>query len=264
MKRLLVTGVVSFGMFCSANAVDFEISPVIGKFQQDVDSSPTLKEFKWKGTYYGVKAGLGQSIGSLRVEGDLGAYWLGSGDASLRVEDSAKNYNFYYTSGDYKHAEIQAEGRVGYTYGNFDGNLKRLTLTGYIPLGYSYRKMDVEYTGIENGQPIDGSYSDNYKYLYTGLGVKGEYSIFYLDTRLIYPLKNKTELDKTYLGLGMIEKDLGHKLGYKVEAGVKWKIVKAGVFYEQRNHKGFYDETNDATNPSFKEKRLGLSVGLVF
>lgn len=265
MKKALAVGALFALSVGTANALDFSITPVVGSFQQKANfrtDDGVEGKVKYDGTFYGLKMGLGHSFGNVRLEGDLSAYYVGDGDA--KVESSV----FYYTSAKYKHVELQGEGRVGYKYDRFEGNLKGVAITGYIPIGYSFRKMDVDYLAKEfdgnQWQDTDGSYSDDYKYLYTGLGMRLEYKMLYLDGKVLLPLKNKVKLDKSYAGVGSIEKDMGKKVGYNVSAGIKWKLLTAGVFYERREHKSFYDHIGGYTVSNGKEERLGLQVGFVF
>ncbi|WPM31694.1 hypothetical protein IAE16_07660 [Hydrogenobacter sp. T-2] len=255
MKKALAVGALFTLSVGTANALDFSITPVVGSFQQKANYRKDDGEegkVKYDGTFYGLKIGLGHSFGNVRLEGDLSAYYVGDGNVKVEPSD--------YTSSKYKHVELQGEGRVGYKYDRFEGNLKGVAIAGYIPIGYSFRKMDVDYLD-EN---TDGSYSDDYKYLYTGLGMRLEYKMLYLDGKVLLPLKNKVKLDKSYAGEGSIEKDMGKKVGYNVSAGIKWKLLTAGVFYERREHKSFYDHIDRYTASNGKEERLGLQVGFVF
>jgi len=263
MKKLVVMSVValvSTSAIQSASAFDWGFYAGGGHHEfKTTESYNGLEHLKKKGDYgvVGVLAGhtFKTGIGNIRVEGDAGIYGAPNGDVSLVAEGG----NFYYTNSDFSFKGFRLNANVLYQ----KEIAKDMFISPFVGIGYDLRKESTTYNAMENGQPIDGHYDDDYVYTFSRVGLKYEYSIFYASGALLVPFSDKIKQDKSYAGLGKPSISMGHKTGYELEAGLKWKFLKLYGKYQERKHDRFEDPVN-GTQPKSKENWTEVGLAFVF
>ena len=263
MKKLAILGMASTILTSQAFALDFgiELSAVHHTFKT-TESYNGVQNYKKEGGYgyIGLIGGhtFNTNIGGFRIEGKFGIYGSPNGDVDLYYNNGTNSLE--YTDSDFSFKGYRGEINLLYSRHITDN----LYLSPFVGFGFDKRKEEVDYVAVENGSnTIDGHYEDEYKYNYGKAGLKFGYKAFYLSGTILLPTKDEIKMDKTYAGLGKPASSMGHKTGYELEAGIRWKFLKFSAKYQYRKHDRFNDPVN-GEQPRSKEEWIEGGVSFIF
>lgn len=157
---------------------------------------------------------------------------------------------------------VKLEGSLGWKF----MLTEKASIEPFAGLGLGYWSRDLNSTTYAIG------YEELWWSFYAGLGVRGDLVVsdvvkLFAEGGIKLPIHNETEVDLTTFGIGTVTLEPGNEASAFAEIGLKWKMLKASVFYQ-----GLRFSKSDAViqggyifwQPESKSDIFGVTVGVAF